>query len=93
MWMANGSICGVGVSWGVVGSSYVIVSAAKWIMTCEYENGPLYGTLFWYELVSGMVSMVMVDGSCLAVSRAQCMAWCAIASLCGCAYLIPFHLY
>ena len=59
--------------WGVVGSSYVMVSAAKWAMTCVSENGPLCGILFWYQLVSGMTNSVMVDGSCLAASLVQCI--------------------
>ena len=73
-WMASGSVSGLAVPWGVVGSSYVMVSAAKWAMTCVSGNGPLCGVLFWYQLVSGMISSVMVDGSCLAASLAQCIA-------------------
>lgn len=68
--MASGSIIGLGVPWGVVGSSYVMVSAVKWAMTCVSANGPLCGVLFWYQLVSGMTRRVMVDGSCLAASLA-----------------------
>ena len=45
MCMASGSISGLGVPWGVVGSSYVIVSAAKWAMTCVSGNGPMSGVL------------------------------------------------
>ena len=43
--MANGSIRGLRVPWGAVGSSYVIVSAAKWAMTCVSRNGPISGVL------------------------------------------------
>ena len=70
MYMARGSICGLGEPWGVVGSLYVMVSAAKWVMTCVSGNGPLYGVLFWYQLASGTASIVMVDGSYLAAIRA-----------------------
>ena len=43
-------------------------------MTCVSGNGLLYGVLFWYQLASGTTRMVMVDGSCLAASFAQCIA-------------------
>ena len=28
---------------GIVGSSYMMVSAAKWAMMCVSRNGPVYG--------------------------------------------------
>jgi hypothetical protein len=74
MCMASGSICGLGGPWRVVGSSYVMVSAVKWAMMCVSGNGPINGVLFWYQLASDITSMVMVDGSYLAASRAQCIA-------------------
>ena len=43
MCIASGSIRGFFVAWGFIGSSYVIVSAAKWAMTCVSGNGPVYG--------------------------------------------------
>ena len=43
--MASGSISGLGMFWGVVGSSYMIVSAAKCAMTCVSGNGPTSGVL------------------------------------------------
>ena len=91
--MASGSICGLGVPWGIVGSSYVIVSAAKWVKICVSGKGPVYGVVLWYQLISGIISIVTVVGSCLADNLAQCIACCAISLLCGCAYPIPFHLY
>jgi hypothetical protein len=36
----RGSICNSG---GIVGSSYVMVSALKWVMTCESGKGPSWG--------------------------------------------------
>ena len=30
-------------SGGIVGSSYVMVSALKWVMTCESKKGPSWG--------------------------------------------------
>ena len=93
MCMASGSVCGVGVPWGDVGSSYVNVSAAKWAMTCVSGNGLMYGVLLWYQLLSGITSIVTVVGSYLADRRAQCIACWANSSLCGCANPMPFHLY
>lgn len=34
------SVCSSG---GIVGSSYVMVSALKWVMTCESGKGPSWG--------------------------------------------------
>ena len=93
MCMASGSICGLCVPWGVVGSSYVIVSAAKRTMTCVSGNGPIVGVIFWYQLISGITIIVTVVGSYLADSMAQCIACWANSSLSGCAYPMPFHLY
>jgi hypothetical protein len=41
--MVDGSFLVVLSSGGIVGSSYVIVSAAKWAMTCVSGNGPVCG--------------------------------------------------
>lgn len=85
IFMARSFVRGKGVHVGVDGMSYVMVSVAKWAMTCVSGNGPLCGVRFWYQLVSGKVSMVTVVGLCLAANRAQCIA-CRVASwLCGCA--------
>ena len=43
--------------------------------------------------MSGVTSSVMLFGSFLAASLAQCIACWVVSSLCGWAYPIPFHLY
>ena len=43
MCIASGSIRGFLWAWGFVGSSYVMVSAAKWAIVCVSGNGPLCG--------------------------------------------------
>ena len=43
--------------------------------------------------MSGITNIVMLFETVLAASLAQCIACCVVFSLCGCAYLIPFHLY
>ena len=58
--MASGSICGLFMFSEGVGLSYVMVSAEKWVMTCVSRNGPLYGDRFWYQLMSGIISKVIV---------------------------------
>ena len=85
MCMASDSICGLGVPWGVVRLSYVMVFAAKWAMTCVSGNGPLYGDELWYQLTSGMTSRMTVDGLYLAANHAQYIACWAVSLLCGCA--------
>ena len=45
MCIASSSISGLRVPWGTIGSSYVIVSAAKWAMTCVSGNDPMSGVL------------------------------------------------
>ena len=50
-------------SGGIVGSSYVIVSAAKWTMTCVSGNGPMYEFKFLYQSPSRDMSIVIVYGS------------------------------
>ena len=74
--MAVGSVLVVLSSGGIVGSSYVIVSAAKWAMTCVSMYGPMCGWEFWYQSVSGDISMVTEYGSFWAARRAQCIACC-----------------
>ena len=93
MCSAEGSVLGLFSSGGIVGSSYVMVSAAKWAIMCVSGKGPVCGVKFWYQLLSGIMSMVTVFGSFLANSLAQCKACCASVSLCGWAYPIPLHLY
>ena len=55
----------------IVGWSYVIVSAAKCIITCVSGNGLSSGVRSWYQLLSGIVRIVMVSGSCFAANLAQ----------------------
>ena len=43
MCIVNGSVQGLFMFWGVVGSSYVTVSALKWATTCVSRNGPMCG--------------------------------------------------
>ena len=81
MCMEDGSTLGLLISISIVGSSYVIVSAGICAITCVSRNGPMCGEWFWYHLLSGMVSMVMVLGSFFAASLAQCMAVSASFSL------------
>ncbi len=58
--MASGSVSGVFVILGGIGLSYVMVYAEKCVMTCVSGNGPLYGVGFWYQLLSGIISNVIV---------------------------------
>jgi hypothetical protein len=58
--MVDGSFLVVLSSGGIVGSSYVIVSAAKWAMICVSGNGPVCGFEFWYQSVSGDIIIVIV---------------------------------
>ena len=69
--IARGSYLGVLDSGFIVGSSYVIVSATKCIITCVSGNGLSSGVRFWYQLLSGIVRIVMVYGSCFAANLAQ----------------------
>ena len=68
-WWCMQSICNVESSFldmlsfgGIVGSSYVTVSAAKWTIICVYGNGPECGLKFWYQFVSSDMSIVIVLG-------------------------------
>ena len=56
---------------GIVGSSYIMVSALKCVMTCEYGKGPSWGLVLWYQLGSIVISIVIVSGIFLAASLAQ----------------------
>jgi hypothetical protein len=47
-------------SGGMVGSSYVMVSGGKWMLTCVLSNLVSYGVSFVVHSLSGMVSMVIV---------------------------------
>jgi hypothetical protein len=69
--MVDGFFLVILSSGGIVGSSYVIVSTAKWAMTSVSGNGPVCGLEFWYQLVSGDISIVIVYGSFWAAMRAQ----------------------
>ena len=74
IYMVDGYFLVVLSSKGIVDSSYVIVSAAKWAITCVSWNGPMYGLEFLYQSVSGDMSIVIVYGSFLAARRAQWIA-------------------
>jgi len=50
------------------------VSVVKWASTCVSGNGPVYGEKFWYQLMSGVTSSVMMFRSFLAANLAQCIA-------------------
>ena len=83
IWSVDSSFLSILSSGGIVGSSYVMVSAVKWAIMCVSGNGPVYGLKFWYQLVSGEMSIVIVCGSFFAARRAQCMACCKSVSLWG----------
>jgi hypothetical protein len=70
-------------SGGIVGSSYMMVSAAKWAIMCVSENGPVYGLKLWYQSISFEIIRVIVFGSFLATIRAQWMACCKSVALWG----------
>ena len=55
-WFSHWCVC----SMRGIGSLYIMVSAEKWVVTCVSGNGPLYGVRFWYQLLSGMISKVIV---------------------------------
>ena len=57
-------------SGGIVGSLYMMVSAAKWAMMCVFMNGPVYGLKLWYQSISFEISKVIVSGSFLVAMRA-----------------------
>ena len=69
--IASGSIFSLCSSCGIVGSSYMIVSAAKWVMTCVFGNSPVHGERSWYQFIFGITTIVMLFGSFLAASLAQ----------------------
>ena len=50
-------------------------------ITCVSGKGPMCGVWFWYHLLLGMVSMIMVLRSFFATSVAQCMVALASFSL------------
>ena len=57
--IVSGSICGSLDSCGFVGSSYLVVSASIWVITCVYGKGPKWGVK--YQFVSGVISMVVCE--------------------------------
>ena len=87
------SFLGMLSSGGIVGSSYVMVSAAKWAIICVSGNRSECRVKFWYQFVSGEMSIVMVFGSFLEARWAQCIACCKSVALLGWVYAIPFHLW
>jgi hypothetical protein len=54
-----------------VGSSYIIVSALKCVMTCEYGKEPSWGLRLWYQFGSIVISIIIVYELFLAASLAQ----------------------
>ena len=91
--MVEGSICGLFSSGDMVGSSYISMSASICMIIWIFEKGPMKGVKFWYQLLSGIVSMVMVWGSFFATNLAQYIAIWALTSLCGWVHPTPLHLY
>ena len=67
----------------IIGSSYMMVSAAKWAMMYLSRNGPVYGLKLWYQSTSLEISKVIVFGSFLAAMRTQWMACCKSVALWG----------
>ena len=92
IYMVEGSMCGLFSSSSMVGSLYISMYAGMCMITWISEKRPMKGVKFWYQLLSGMVSMVMVWGSFLAASVVQCIVFWASVSLCEWTYPIPFHL-
>ena len=70
-------------SGGIVGSSYMMVFAAKWAIMCVSRNGPVYGLELWYQSISFEISRVIVFGSFLAAIQPQWMACCRSIALWG----------
>ena len=60
-----------------------MVSAAKWAIICVSGNGLECGLKFWYQFLSGDMSIMMVLGSLLVARRAQCMVCCKSVALLG----------
>ena len=60
MCMASVSIHDLFNFGGIVGFSYVIMFASKYAFTYVSRKDPMYGMGFWYQLLLGMVSIVMV---------------------------------
>ena len=46
---------------GIVGSSYVMVSTLKCVMTCEFGKGPSWGLRLWYRFGYIVMSNVVVS--------------------------------
>ena len=66
--MVESSVRGLFNYGGMVGSSYISMSASMCMITWVFGKGLMRGVKLWYQLLSGIVSMVMVWGSFLAVS-------------------------
>ena len=71
MCIVDVSILGLLLDGGALGSSHLMVSAAKRAITWVSGNGPVSGIWFWYQFVSGMTNSVMVFESFLAASLTQ----------------------
>ena len=79
----RGSICSSG---GIVGSSYVMVSTLKCVMTCESGKGFLWGLRFCYQFGSVVISIVIVSRLFWAASLAKWRVCSVSFSICGWAY-------
>ena len=72
MCMANGSILGLMIrSKGNSGSSYAMVSAAKWATRCVSACGCEWGDGLWYQSLFGIITKVAMLESYLATNLAQ----------------------
>ena len=56
---------------GIVGSLYIMVTALKCVMTCEYGNEPSWGLRLWYQFGFVVTSIVVVSGLFLAANLVQ----------------------
>ena len=79
-------------SGGIVDSSYMMVSALKCVMTCEFGKRPSWGLRLWYQFGSVVVSIVIVFGLFFAANFAQWRACWVSFFVCGWAYMFPIHL-
>ena len=77
---------------GIIGSSYIMVSTLKCVMTCESGKRPSWGLRLWHQFGSIVISIVAVSRLFLAASFAQWRVCRASFFVCGWAYPFPFHL-
>jgi hypothetical protein len=67
-------------SGGIAGSSYIMVTSLKRVMTCEYGKGPSWGLRLRYQFGSVVINIVIVSG-----------CWVSFF-VCGWAYPFLVHL-